>query len=283
MDEVKKFYKYRSLRNADGSVNEFTAAILQKTEIWFAAPKDFNDPFDCNLRLHVNDSTDEEWVSYLSRMEEAYPEFKEPLQVAKSKRLWRQGDQFCNIGLKTWDETYNRSSVFCLSKKPNSIPMFSYYADNHKGVAIEFEFSDMGVPCGIPYQEALLRDPRTSTGVVFKDVKYSRGFPELNYLRLYDKTESHELVNSIIFTKHHEWAHEDEYRIFRKGVPPSIVSINKSLVTRVIFGCRSTEPDVDLVKGWLVGWPTDVVLARATECRDRFELEVVDFDCVKAN
>lgn len=280
-NENKKYYKYRSIFNPDGSENAFTASILQKGEIWYSAPKDFNDPFDCNLRLNVDDSTDKEWEIYIDRMAAQYPESRNGLEIAKEQKLWNTAENFRNVGHKTWEENYYLSSVFCLSKKPNSIPMFSYYADSHLGVAIEFEFSNQNVPCGIDYLSALKADPRASTGVVFMKVEYPEEFPELNYHRLYDKFENHELLKSIIFSKHHEWKHEDEYRIFRKGIPGSSAEFDKSIITKIIFGCRTDEGHVDKVREWLDCWPTDVILAKAAECKGRFDLDVVEFDLVK--
>ena len=62
----RKYYKYRSLYQATATgreVNPFTRAIFEKAEVYYATPQACNDPFDCNLRLHVKDSTDQEWES----------------------------------------------------------------------------------------------------------------------------------------------------------------------------------------------------------------------------
>jgi hypothetical protein len=274
----EKYYKYRPLYTPDGKEHPFTASIIEKAELWFSAPKDFNDPFDCNLRLHVNDSTDEEWEGYMDDMMRAYPADRRNLEIAKKQKIWRKGPDALKIGEKTWKENYERSSVFCLSKKANSIPMFSYYADCHRGIAIEFEFSSHSVPCGVDYISALMADSKASTGIVFRDVEYPPAFPELNYHRLYNTPQ---LLVSMIFTKHHEWQHEEEYRIFRKGIPASSVVFEKKLIPKIVFGCRTEQRDVDLVTKWLAGWPTDVILSKATQRNDSFDLDVVDFDLIK--
>jgi hypothetical protein len=156
--EKKKYYKYRSLYhyNEDGSKNpnQYTASIFLNGELWFAKPRSFNDPFDCSLKLHARDATDEEWDLYMDRLisqtEHSEPQSAQNLRIAKKERIWRKNKQFREVFGQDMLETHlDKSSVYCLSKKPNSVPMFSYYGDNHYGIAIELEFSDIEVPCGV--------------------------------------------------------------------------------------------------------------------------------------
>ena len=125
---------------------------------------------------------------------------------------------------------------------------------------------------------SVIRDPTHRAKIIFDDVKYSEKFPELNYLRLYGKTE---LVKNIIFVKFDDWSHEEEYRIFRKEIPASLVGYDRKIMTRVVFGCKCSDDEFALVKSWLQGWPSDVILSKTCEANDGFELKVVDFDCVK--
>lgn len=273
--EVKKYYKYRPLRQG-ADPHPFTASIFEKRELWFSAPKEFNDPFDCNLRLHVNDSTDEEWISYIDLMIDQNPSMRPKLEITKNGKLWKVNPSMtAGIGEGTQELNYHKSSVFCLSKKPDSIPMFSYYADSHKGVAIEFSFSNLNVPCGVDYLSSVISRGGTRSGVVFNDVVYPESYPELNYHRLYDRPE---LLQNIIFAKHHEWRHEQEYRIFRRAIPASTVNFEHGLLTGVVFGCKSTVEDVDLVKGWLAGWPAPVTLSKTSVSSTSFSLEIEEFD-----
>ncbi len=277
------YYKYRPLYQygADGISNPhpFAKSIFEKGELWYSAPKDFNDPFDCNLKLHVRGSTDEEWNAYCDRMIAQNPSDKTNLESFKSQKLWKTNpDVATSIGESTLTANYDESSVFCLSNKGNSIPMFSYYADSHQGIAIEFQFSHTEVPCGISFGDLGDRGNWYQRKIVFRDVEYPIDYPELNYHRLYDAED--QLIRSIIFTKYHEWSHEEEFRIFRRKVPASAVQFDKKLLTRVTFGCKTGQDEVDLVKGWLADWPSDVILAKAKTAADRFELEIEDFDTV---
>lgn len=87
----------------------------------------------------------------------------------------------------------NRFAVFCLSKskKPNNLLMWSHYADNHKGVAIEFDFP----------QEILSK----SIGEKIHPICYKKKRPE-KYL--------YNLTLKDWFTyKAKEWKYENEQRL----------------------------------------------------------------------
>jgi hypothetical protein len=269
-----KYYKYRPLYQPDKQVDPFTQSIFKAAEVYFSEPCSFNDPFDCNLKLHNNDSSDEEWEAYFRYIIQKTPSMIDNIEDLISRKRWRE-ELILSTGTTdpTCRKIYKESSVFCLSRKGNSIPMFSHYADDHKGIAIEFEFSDLEVPAGIEYLKAgkvITQD----NCVVFDDVIYSESFPELNSHRLIN---SEEIVTNLIFTKHIDWKYEKEFRIFRLGVPASPVKYEKALLTRIVFGCRTTASDVELVKSWIADWPTNVALSKATMSSFEFELNINDF------
>ena len=278
-----QYYKYRSLYlpgNGNAKlVDTHTESIFSKAEIYFGVPTDFNDPFDCNLRTHVDNSTDAEWEAYLDEMMVLSPVSKAKLLQIKTGKLWKTNPALAaDVGKDQQRKHYSESSVLCLAKKRNSIPMFSYYADRHCGIAIEFSFSDQEVPCGFTSQPTMPGGKPYDGKVVFRDVEYPPAFPELNYHRI---RNSDRLVRHLLFTKSLEWSHEKEFRIFRRGIPKSAVSFDPKLLTGVIFGCKTESADIGLVKSWLKGWPSDVILSKAEPATDKFELLVNDFDIVK--
>ncbi len=62
-------YKYRPLYLTGESElrqpHPHTASIFIKSEIYFSAPSSFNDPYDCNLKLQFEGSSDKDWHEYL--------------------------------------------------------------------------------------------------------------------------------------------------------------------------------------------------------------------------
>lgn len=278
LSEIKTYYKYRPLHSVgeDGTrkPHSFTQSIFEEKELWYSAPKDFNDPFDCNLKLHFSGSTDEDWDNYMTRLIEEHPEHKEKLERTRKTQEWNKESNFSDgFGDNILKSNYHSSSVFCFSKKCDSVPMFSYYADSHQGIAIGFSFSQQEIPCGFKMNQKDERGVSYAGKIVYRRVEYQKRLPELNYHRLIN-SDPDELVRSIIFTKQHDWKHEEEFRIFRRNVSASAVQFPESLLTRVVFGCRTSEEDVDLVKSWLSDWPSEVILAKAKQADNSFDLEV---------
>lgn len=109
-------------------------------------------------------------------------------------------------------------------------------------------------------------------------MEYPEVYPELNFLRI---RNTDKLLRGLLFTKHHEWSHEEEFRIFRRNVPASLVEYRPELLTRIVFGCKTDASDVALVKGWAEGWPTTVILAKAAPANRAFELNIEDFDRIE--
>ncbi len=277
-----KYYKYRPLYQPDKQVDPFTQSVFKAAEVYFSEPSVFNDPFDCNLKLHNNDSTDEEWETYFRFLIQNSPSMSmtDDIEDLISRKRWREEsvlskgttDPICR-------RIYKESSVFCLSRKGNSIPMFSHYAEDHKGIAIEFEFSDLEVLTGIECLKAG-KVIKQDDCVAFDDVIYSENFPELNSHRLINNEE---IVTNLMFTKHIDWKYEKEFRIFRLGIPASPVKYEKALLTRIVFGCRTTASDVELVKSWISDWPTDVALSKAIMSSSKFELDIDGFEFTEGN
>jgi len=269
------YYKYRPLWDKPGEPNYSTRCIIEKSQLWYAKPSSFNDPYDCNLKLHIDDCTDAELQWYLNILKKEAPDLSHILQLDAIKS---NPSIAASVGEKTRHKNFHKSSVLCLSRKSNSIPMFSYYADSHKGVAIEFQFNNYEIPCGIPCKEPG-SDTVYGNKVVFRHIDYHETPPELNYIRLYGKPE---IVFNTIFAKSHEWAHEQEFRIFRREVGEGLVNFEGKMLTRIIFGCRSSKKEIDLVKSWLAGRKSDVILSIAKESPNKFELEIEDFETVRA-
>lgn len=88
-------FKYRPLYldSKDGRVpHPFTEQIFKNNELWYSAPKDFNDPFDCNLRLHARGSTDEDWIEHLRGIPNKTVEEARAAEIAIKNRSWRIED-----------------------------------------------------------------------------------------------------------------------------------------------------------------------------------------------
>jgi hypothetical protein len=109
MKQFQTLYKYRSLR---GEGREFTRRILEKQTLYYAAPGQFNDPFDCQFQISFEGA---------------------PLTEAGATK---QDDirLFCEKWFRNKEN--NPVCVLALSEVNDDILMWSHYADCHTGVCV---------------------------------------------------------------------------------------------------------------------------------------------------
>ena len=271
---AQSYFKYRSLSDVSG---DYTEAIFEKRELWYSAPMDFNDPFDCNLPLNCDGLTDKETedfnVDIANKMGTplSSDELKGATDTVKSGRI--------NQLLVKWrKDVYADSSVCCFSHLGDSIQMFSYYADGHKGICIEFSFAVLDMPTGISVAQQIFGSRR----IMPIDVCYKKTFPELNFFKL-SALGPKIMAQNTIGVKARRWIHEKEYRIFRHLLPAGAVPFAPKILKRVILGAKTGDEDKKRVKGWLKNWPTPVVLAKAEADAKSFKLNIHDVETVGRN
>jgi hypothetical protein len=141
---------------------------------------------------------------------------------------------------KTENEVYKDFTkeicVCCFSKNMNEVLMWSHYADNHKGVCLEFEI-----------------DPKKYKGSLW-EMKYD------NKLTILDKVELHEdgtlklnieTTGKFLSTKFKNWAYEEELRITiipEDSYKPGTMIDYLGNLTSIFFGKKSSKDDIELVK-----------------------------------
>jgi hypothetical protein len=158
--------------------------------------------------------------------------------------------------------------LLCLSLTGASIPMWAYYADNHRGVVLSFRCvpgADDPWPAGraVRYQEAM---PRLLDEELLSDIIAGHGH-----------IEPTEALHKTVLTKSVAWAHECEWRIFsgagrNPDAPFEDVPFNALQLDAVIVGCCMQPADragiVDLAQRL---YPHARVRKAVTHSR-RFEL-----------
>lgn len=167
-----KLYKYQQVLSSEAEKEKYLRLKrhLQKHEMRLSCPSRFNDPFDCQFAFPADLDG------------ELFMRCKNSLDA-----VWRVG---------------------CLTEHFDNRLMWSHYADSHRGICIEYDFSS--------FSPSLDR-------VVFAPVVYSSKRPEFtrelqdhlshNQLNLQDR----QYLTSALFTKDTIWKYESEWRIL-KGV-----------------------------------------------------------------
>lgn len=218
MPQPKYLYKYKPF-------GEFLFRELANQEVFFCRPQDFNDPLDCKPPL-ANDID-------LKRLERfAYQIL---LKRTPERKDWavsrindyrygatefgryddgKEGERYYTrslLGIVEDDllEAMGDRGVLSLSRKWDSMLMWSHYANNHKGVCLEFAFADNRCENLQPV------DYESPRGISVKD---------LYRWRLQSDLEAEARIRRrYFFTKSRDWKYEAEWRATQlpAGVAPS--------------------------------------------------------------
>jgi len=201
-------YRYR--KPSDWALSE-----ISKPEIFVASPDDLNDPFECSAPVAWD-------VESLRRnFIELYAPKVGPSAEAAAK-------EFDSYPLHTMPEILRGglanirqdSGIICLSAVPNSIRMWSYYAQAHEGICVGF-------------------DTRLTPFAMAMKVTYQNPDTPLDVAEAL-RVDPSELAAHITLRKAAEWEFEQEYRIpvGQIGNRPRLMPFNPAAIIEIRFGAR---------------------------------------------
>jgi len=190
-------FKYSKVKNV--------ISLLSDDLMFLPKIEDLNDPFECNIFYDLDivlgkfiDNLDK-FVDY-SKFDDEIISENESLFISK---FLKQPfiESFEKILSEVEDKFKNKTSIICLSEDYRINPMWAHYADNHKGVCIEYDFKNISnfmfeVLC-FPIEYVEESDNTLELSALFDDnIKTNSNWP----LRL-------------VLRKSHNWKYEKEWRI----------------------------------------------------------------------
>ncbi|MGE7689645.1 DUF2971 domain-containing protein [Lysinibacillus sp. NPDC097214] len=253
-------YKYRA-------VDDYTLSNLKDDLVWCSRADTFNDPFDSgvtkNISVHYEQAKKHLIKGFCASYRLDYQpilEISKPLDLESTQKflinmLQEAGaevpqnliDKMHETVQSTLDGTIDlfenhlekmnelfqkRVYASCFSEEPLSILMWSHYADNNKGICLEYNFSDIELPSYLTY-----------------DIHPVRYTDSLIDLTLYENATHIRKALLASLNKSKDWEYEKEWRIAVD------YSDNKDLgfsyeVTKpvsIIMGSRISDSDKQLV------------------------------------
>ncbi|HCZ9033973.1 DUF2971 domain-containing protein [Vibrio alginolyticus] len=219
-----KLYKYRKF-------SEFLIRELCSSNIYFSDPKLFNDPLDCSPVI-INDLKDDELERLcfqmlvkelgeeiaLERLENFRYYSQEHLTCEKQKLSYLY--QLQSEVMVQLDAVMKNRGVLSLSSKHDSPLMWSHYADEHRGVCIEFDMdSAVRVPKAIDYDSV--------RGISAKLIH--------DYFVDGAKSALEQIESQYFFNKAGEWRYESEWRLLSNKCGENPAPFN---ISAVYFGMR---------------------------------------------
>jgi hypothetical protein len=254
--EIDCLYKY-------GRLSEYSEELFSSAKIFFAAPSQLNDPFECSP-VFTFEATKKQRIEAATQMLVRHPDFPTPQAATKeAHRLWDNG----RLGDPALWKKVARDlmadakgvGLYCLSQERASILMWAHYADNHQGYCLEFAADD-----------------RTPVFGAAQRVSYSGEYPTVNLFR----TPTEGQIDTIFLRKYKGWEYEQEWRIINHQTGPGLRSYPLPLLKGIIFGLRMTEENRTRIKEWVGrrGHPVQFYQARQHERAFMLEIDIVSPD-----
>jgi hypothetical protein len=284
-DGIRTLYKYmpyppQTQQTADAlERRRRVEALLHRGELYFATASELNDPFEAAPRFHVPGASSDDTIEAVLRpLRTIYaPRFgwSEQQLSAKEASLRQEilSGQF-RVRMQGLEQTWrarfaSEYPLCCLSATSESIQMWSYYADSHRGICVHFDATT--APFGNAFRVAY-SDEYPQVPVPAADVE-----PEL-------------LATRILATKSQAWCHEKEYRLINMPMEmqsdsgrvldgifawqtPQLAIIPQRYVVGVSVGASMAENEVESILRIANDRPSAIPVCIARCKQDRYELE----------
>jgi len=184
-------YLYKYYRDDISKLN-----TIKSNKMWYSAPIEFNDVFDCDISIDKK----EIFNSSLSLV-------KDKRTVREGSPMWLQLNKTISEAVKNLQQSFEnmKSSmgIACLSEEYDSLLMWAHYANNHRGICVEYDLLEIN--------KQLTFSP---VPMIYSERK--------NYLTSIDQISTDEDTTKVfvesITTKSPEWSYEKEWRIIRDDV-----------------------------------------------------------------
>lgn len=160
------------------------------------------------------------------------------------------------------------TGVSCFSKSSSEILMWAHYADKHKGICVEYDFS---------------RIEKFPSNMFLLPVIYTDNRPLLPVEKMYeakDKLESPAKVIDLLphfiegfITKAVEWEYELEWRFLFLGNKDMSRKIHLPCISKIIAGANIVEDSFNALQ--VIADAKNVPLERLTLKKDKYELTLL--------
>lgn len=246
-------YKYCSLA---GDCLSWRWELLVHGVLYFPTPAELNDPYEGRLpNLNVTEEGARQfWRSNHARSggdpaeRDRFVEDQLRLPNALDPAVWQS----------IWDglgEDAQQVGIVSFTAEEKSIPMWSLYADSHRGICIRFE----------------LPQASDDFGTLF-EVQYADEFPGW---QLGDP--DHDFFITTFTTKSSHWAQEREWRLIDHEREPRKI-LTPYPISGVILGPRISPMHAEIIKGWVRDSGKDVEIHRAVLRPGAYAVDIVPND-----
>jgi hypothetical protein len=258
----RKLYKYRPF-------NVFCLRLLTHAEVSYSNPRTFNDPLDCDPTIEVDiDRNALELLCY-AFLRRTKPEDQAKAEINNYRYLSSEYGDFRNeshvedylkrmLALRIKDELDSElgsKGVLSLSERWDSVLMWSHYADNHRGMCIEFDTTELPHP--------------NLRAVGYRAPRRVRASDLFEWKRRHSADAEQRVRDTYFFAKAGPWRYEKEWREVEEE---SGVRESGLRVTAIHFGLQCDAAVIQSAVKLLDG-DHDVLLYNVYPLDDSFRLK----------
>jgi len=186
-------YKYRSLAAGDRTptgdqTRQRVRDLIVNQRLYFAAPADLNDPFECKPHLETN-ATAAQQRQHAADLVQRHERHQPRAERRRQTKVMQGDPNDSEVMMASMRATLGAMGIFSLSAKHDDLLMWPHYADNHRGICVRFNLGALlDADCGA--FPVLYRDERPVCDVIL------------------ERTE--DWLNKAVLTKGKPWEYEDE-------------------------------------------------------------------------
>lgn len=265
--EIRSLYHYQSCDLSDGTKLEQFCDLLKHNRIYLSSPANFNDPWDCKPWFNTDllDDPDQyrlhaEWAWRTWLKCNPGPHGSEYIRHVKEKlgdkEFLKSHIDLISNGLH--EEAAKRYRIYCLTAHPDNLLMWAHYANNHKGICIQYNVTSPEI-CG-----AL-------------EVRYFDTFP---LYCLHDES----IIGSLLpfLSKSKSWSYENEYRLVAQEKAASneyatlkttgnLLTLSDRAISGIIIGCQA---DAKKIADTIKSIRSDISIHHAVRVPNKYALSI---------
>jgi len=250
-------YKYRSCDN------NFHLNLLKKRQIYFAAPNEFNDPFDGRIPTRGDLVTYEECLEWnlntinIVHSDKDQNEVRKYAKIVTDAKQLMHPDKLNKESEEQLDGWTNRIGLISLSEEPDNILLWSHYGNNHQGFSVGLDTNSLIEDYDFDFIEA---------------INYQSEYPLISGLE-----PTNEQFYKKFFYKSSLWEYEREWRVSKNHIGNRVCTLMPESFVEIVFGCKSRDKDIEkLMKIGAKNLGNHVRYFKAEKAEGRFELKLTE-------
>jgi hypothetical protein len=251
-NKIPTLYHYEKFRA------KYLATTLLRMVIHCSKPSNLNDPWDCKPEFDPHALDDPEVLEREIAWREEHP--AKQLVAEKLRNAPQFRVDFLADASKSLQQMIAERGIYCLTPQADSTLMWSHYADNHRGICLEFNVAN----------NTLFRDAA--------EVEYRREYPRWVPCDINDAPGR---VTELILTKSSAWAYEKEYRLVSRPPSPTFLQLYGDFfrlppgaLKSIIIGC---EADHQTIAALIKKHAPELPIKRAVRSPNIFKLDIADY------